>query len=505
MKDDREESKMTYLNVCMALLLLLSLTPAHAALELDGLIPEEGKGDEGKNPPAQINVPAPQNDQAAQPTKRTGFDDLLEFSNDDKLHGRLATVLPGEDGHMLSWHHPSVSKPIDFGLKSLKTIQFHVNENRKVPDQSASVKLTNGDLLTGNIVSLGEDYLVMDTWYAGRMNIERVMMTSLRPNAEGSTVVFEGPSDLANWNLGDHGVKNTWRIKNGALYPLQSYPIGKEIEAMPDRASIEFEADWRGYPAFNFVFYTDNVSKITGNYYMLQISSSSIYMRRYTRNQGSMNMWNMNYNDFSNNQTSHAKFTLLTDKEQKKFTLLIDGNMIKQWSDAGTFAGMGNGIMFAPQNTGGMKFYNIRVSEWDGAIPQAGEAEEADAEADQVQFSNKDKVTGSLVSIADGMASFKSEFATLDIPLERINEIVLSTENAERARRNKDDMRLKFTRTGSITMQLLKLENNILHGKSENFGEVTIPLDAFRDAEFNIYDQKEGEGSGEDGDEDFSF
>jgi hypothetical protein len=499
MKDKREETMIQYFRSCVCLLLALTIWPVYAALELEGLEPEDGPGEDGRKSPAKINVPAPQSDGIAQPINRSGYEDLLEFGNEDKLHGRLAAILPGGDGQVLSWHHPSVSNPINFGLKGLKSIQFHVNKDRKIPDQQASVKLTNGDQFSGNIVSLGEDYLVLDTWYAGRMNIERVMMSSLRPNAEGSTVVFEGPRDLANWNLGDHGVKNTWRIKNGALYPLQSYPIGKDIEAMPDRASIEFDADWRGYPAFNFVFYTDNVSKISGNYYMLQISSSSIYMRRYTRNQGSMNMWNMNYNDFSNNRTSHAKFTLLTDKEQKKFTLLINGSLVKQWNDAGTFAGLGNGIMFAPQNTGGMKFYNIRVTEWDGVIPQTGDNTEEDPKSDQVQFMNKDKVTGRLVSVEGGMVSFKSEFATLDIPLNRINEIILSTEDAERARRNKDDMRLKFTRTGSLTLQLLKLENNIFYGKSENFGEVQIPLDAFRDVEFNIYDRKEGE------DEEFNF
>jgi hypothetical protein len=488
-------------------LFFLLVVRSPAPLNLEGLAPppeekEEPEKQPEKGPPApdkKINVPAPKVDGVeAQPqAARDGHDDVITFANEDSLHGRLMGVNPETGG--LSWRHPSAEKEIAFKLDGIRRIDLSPFAKRNIPVQSAMVKLTNGDQLGGNVVSMNEETLVMDTWYAGEIPIEKVMITSLHPNAEGSAIVYEGPTDIATWNLGDDSMKNSWRLKNGALYPVQSHPIGREIEGIPDSASIEFEVDWRSYPAFNFVFYTDTIEKVSGNYYMLQISSSSVYMRRYTRNQGSQNMWNMNHSDFSNNRSTHARFNLLVDKKAKSFSLLINGTLIKQWTDPGSFAGLGNGIMFAPQNPGGMKFYNIRISEWDGTIPQPTQEQEEDSKEDQVQFVNKDKVSGTLVGIAEGKATFRTEFATMDVPLDRIGEIVFSMTEVERARRNKEDIRLTFVQNGQLTLQLRKVEKSMVYGYSENFGEVKIPLEAFRELEFNIYEERDED------DQDFDF
>ena len=485
----------------MLLIFGLLVNSSYAPLDLEGLAPpsKENKKPADENaagkdvtpkpdtPDRQINVPAPEdsNKGPRKPAERNAFDDVLTFNNSDTLHGRLASI--DTQSEELIWQHPSAKEPIKFALDGIRSLAMENAQRRKVPEQKASVKLTNGDQLAGNVVSMDADTLVLDTWYAGKIDVEKVMITSLRPHADGSKVVYEGPRDIDTWDLGDESMKNTWRLKNGVLHPLQAHPIGREIEGLPDVASLEFECDWRGYPAFNFIFYTDNVSKVSGNYYMLQVSSSSVYMRRYTSNQGSDNLWNLNHKAFSNNRSTTAKFNLLVNKETKSFSLLINGEVIKQWSEGGSFAGLGEGIMFAPQNAGGMKFYNIRVSEWDGTLPRQGEEKEVDTKEDQVQFVNKDKISGSLESIADGKASFKTAFATMDVPVERIGEITFSSEEIERARRNKQDVRLTFVNGGQLTLKLDRITENMLHGSSENFGDVQIPVDAFVDMSFNIY------------------
>jgi hypothetical protein len=41
-----------------------------------------------------------------------------------------------------------------------------------------------------------------------------------------------------------------------------------------------------------------------------------------------------------------------------------------------------------------------------------------------------------------------------------------------------------------VTIQLTRLNKNTFSGTSENFGEINMPLDAFRIMEFNIYREK---------------
>jgi len=399
----------------------------------------------GDVPPAKpVSVPKPVDGAGVSRDAAAGGEDILEFLNNDKLHGSLMAVVPGEYG--LKWKHSSANQAIDFGMASVAGVTLARRKTAQSDPSTAAIYLTNGDMLPGNLVSLDGEKLVLDTWYAGKINVNRLMVKGMSPNIGVSSVAYEGPTDLAEWTTYRHaGDQVLWKFKNGALYALQSYPIGREIEGMPDVADIQFDAGWRsGYPSFCFSFYTDNVQDNGGSGYMLQISGSSIYLQRLSRDSGSRNIGgNDNYEAFNNRKSMKAKFNLLVDKSKKTFTLLIDGNMVKQWTDTANFAGKGNGIMFRPNNQGDLRIARIRIAQWDGKLPEAAGAGSSDkgTKEDLVRFVNNDKVSGRLKSISGGNVKFETSYATLDIPLARIAEIVTASEKSERARRNKDDVR----------------------------------------------------------------
>jgi len=451
-------------------------------------------------PPAKPStVPKPTDDKGV---SATGGEDVLEFLNKDKLHGYLMAVVPGEYG--LRWKHSSSDKPIDFGMGSVASATLARRKTAQAAPSTAAIYLTNGDMLPGNLVSLDGEKLVLDTWYAGKINVNRLMVKAMNPNSGVSSVIYEGPTDLTEWTMYRHGGNQVlWKFKNGALYALQSYPIGREIEGMPDMADIQFEAAWRsGYPSFSFMFYTDNIQD-NGNGYMLQISGSSIYLQRYSRDSGSRNIGgNDNYEAFNNRKSMKAKINLLVDKSKKAVTLLIDGNMVKQWTDTANFAGKGNGIMFRPNNQGDLKISNIKIAQWDGKLPEVGGvSSDKGAKEDLVRFVNNDKVSGQLKAIAAGNVKFETSYATLDIPLARVAEIVMASEKSERARRNKDDVRAYFADRGLVTIQLARIEKDEVKGKSENFGDISLPLGSLRLLEFSIYQERKDDDS----EDDFAF
>lgn len=424
--------------------------------------------------------------------------DVLTFMNKDTLHGHLLSGAPAAYG--IRWKHENVKNPIDFSLLGISRIKLSKRQAVARTAFGATVYLTNDDMLTGNIVSLTDEALVLDTWYAGRLNIKRLMVKQINPGTGGGGVVYEGPTSLTNWQTRDyndgHGQRPSWKFKGNALYATYSYPIARTIDNMPDVAMIRFKAAWRGYPAFYFAFFSDNLQQYYGsNCYLLQVSSSSIYLQRYTRNSGSRSLGNVNYARFSNQPPSSAVFTVLVDKEKKAITVLVDDDMVKQWTDGDVFAGTGNGMLFQPQSRGNLKISEIEVSEWDGEMPSKS-GTDRELKQDLLRFTNNDKVSGSLSSIADGNVQFKTTYATLTVPLKRVDQIVMSTERAERARRNKNDIRAEFREKGVITLQLSKLGEGKMTGNSENFGSPTLPLAAFRSLEFNIYEDKQEEDDG---------
>jgi len=444
--------------------------------------------------PKAAPVPKPADSTAASRVTTAGGEDVLEFLNKDKLHGNLLAVLPGDFG--LKWKHSNSDKAIDFGLTGVGSATLAPRKVTQGTPASAAIYLSNGDLLPGNVVSLDNDKLVVDTWYAGRININRLMVKSLSPNIGVSSLVYEGPTALSEWTTYRSGGNQAqWRCKNGVLSALQSYPIGRVIEGMPDVVDMQFDAAWRsGYPSFYFMFYMDNVQE-QRNGYMLQVSGGSLYLQRFTPESGSSNLGgNSNYEGFNNGVCRAAKFNLLVDKTKKTFTLLINGSLVKQWTDSGNFVGKGNGISFRSNNNGDLRISKIRISQWDGKLPEAGSSSsEKVVKEDMIRFVNNDKVSGQLKSIANGNVKFETSYATLDIPLARIVEIVAASEKTERARKNKEDIRVTFADKGLLTLQLLRVEKDEIKGKSENFGEVTLPLGALRLLDFNIYQERKAE------------
>ncbi|MBM4165125.1 MAG: hypothetical protein FJ222_11905 [Lentisphaerae bacterium] len=418
--------------------------------------------------------------------------DSLEFLNKDKLHGSLIAVAPESGG--VTWKHGSAEKTIDFNLSTVMRATLGPRKVTSGIPSTAAIYLTNGDMLPGNIVSLDGEKLVLDTWYAGKITIARLMIKSMAPNIRASTRVYEGPTALSEWTIYPSGSQVQWRFKDGALYAAQQYPIGRIIEKMPDTADIRFDAAWRSaYPQFSCVIYTDNVQE-NRNGYMLQVSGSSIYMQRLSRNSGSRNLERqVEFADFSNGKCRSATFNLLVSKSAKTITLLLNGRLLTQWTDTAEFAGQGNGLSFRSNTSGDLKISNIMISDWDGKTPELAETGSTVVKDDLLRFINNDKVSGHLKSISGDAVKFETSYATLDIPLARVVEIVTSTENAARARKNKEDVQMVFADKGLLTLQLERIEKDEVKGQSENFGKITLPLGALRRLDFNIYAERQAD------------
>lgn len=436
-----------------------------------------------------LNVPPPEDATDASSDNEVTLD-VIEFMNLDKLHGSLLGV--GGEEARVSWQHQHATDRIAFGVPAVSGIKLAPRQSGGGASSAhAAIHLTNEDELRGQIVSLDTNQLVLDTWYAGRMTIERPMVKAILPNASVSSLIFSGPTDIANWTIGRRSSRGTWTFKKGSFVTTQSNsPIGKNIDDMPDMARIEFTARWQGYPSFYFAFFTDNLERYYGNCYMLQASGSSVHLQRYTRNGNNTSLGNINVQQFNSGASSRARFTLLVNKKKRVITLLLDGVTTKTWEDAGTFAGLGNGILFQSQSGNRLRISDISVAEWDGEPPREGSTD-VEVTEDLVRFTNRDKVSGRLASIENGNVKFVTTYATMDIPISRVAEFVFSAEESERARRNKTDVRCTFAGDGQVTFGLTEISDVEVKGYSENFGDITAPLAAFNYLEFNVYAEKQ--------------
>jgi hypothetical protein len=451
------------------LMALLAATPLWARIIVDDSAPEPG-------PEQGIHVPAPATGPAAG-SDATPQQDTLAFLNKDQLHGYLLAI--DADGS-LHWQSPEARDPIVFKDGAVSQIKLDSHKPAATTSE-ARIVLTNGDILPGNIVSLDDKTLALDTWYAGRISVPRAMLRSISPLSDTANILYAGPTSLDGWTVGRMGNPGSWSYKDGALIGNSYGTIGRDVK-LPDMSILSFDLNMQGNQQIGIGIYADHPD-ITGNCYMLQLSGGFAELQRYSRNTGSTVIGNAQMQNAIRHDKTHVE--LRTSKDKKSIWLLLDGKMMKQWTDPADFSGGGGSIIFAAQPGSIVKISGIKVARWNGKFDESA-SPTGKTGSDTVQLANDDKVTGHLESIQDGKAKFSSDYAELTIPLERVEELDLANTSAGQATAAPANVRAWLPDGGNITMQLTQWDAKTCTGSSPNFGTATFSPDAFSRIEFNL-------------------
>jgi hypothetical protein len=425
--------------------------------------------------------------------------DLLEFLNGDVLHGTFLSV-DAKGG--TRWQHTAIKQVVEINLGSISKIRLdRPKSTNATPRQICSVRLTNNDELLGELISLDDESLNLETWYAGSLSIPRKMIGYIAPGQAKLASIYEGPGGLEGWTVKGGGgagrigivrgggAGNSWKYANGAFFSAGNGTIGRDFK-LPPLSNIEFDLSWRGYLQLAISIYSDTLESYGGNSYMMQFNYSSVYMQRMTRNGESSSFGQVEIPAF--NQKAKARVSLRSNKETKTISLLIDGAIVKQWTDRGEFAS-GGGLVFFQQGQGFAKISNLRISEWDGKFEDQSAAS-AKSKEDLVKLANNDKISGALKTIKDGKMSFNTAFATLDVPIERVAQIELSGEKSDKVGQKAGDVRAVFVDRGTVTFQLERWDDQQVVGNSPNFGKVKFLPTAFTMIQFNLDKAKTPEG-----------
>lgn len=406
-----------------------------------------------------------------------GQEDTVLLANGDTLHGRLISINP-EQG--VSWRHKYVKEPLVFSMDSLRQIKLGAVPRPLSRGNVSVVRLTNDDVLHGRLVSLIDNKLRIGTSYARDLSIRRLMVSSIAL-VPSSDVVFKGPTGAEQWKLSS----TSWQYRDNALYCNGSGYAGAHAN-LPDTAQIEFTAAWKSsYPYFRFAFYSASLSSYSSRSYSFRSSSSYLRMYRYGGS-GSTSLPSHNHSGFAGK--SKARFRVFVDKKTKRIFIFMDDQKVVQWTEPQEWVGGGNAVVFYGYSGHPLKITDFVVRQWDGTTLPGKSAAPAKAAQDVLELINGDKVTGVLSGINEGKLSFKTSYASIDIPMQRVSAISMSGETAERAKRNRNDVRIHLANTGSVTLNLKALSEGKITGNSENFGDVTVSMDSVVTLDFNIYD-----------------
>ena len=426
---------------------------------------------------------------------------VVRFSNNDRLTGTLAAL----SSDLLVWQSPVLAKPTAFFLKNIMDLTLPATTPAPSADHEATLKLTNGDSVCGQLAAVTDDTIAIDTWFAGRLIIPRVMVAGVTI-ADQSALIYRGPTSLDGWR---QAVDNpAWTYSRSAFHSRAAGSLTRD-KLLAEECAITFDVAWKGDAlGLKVLVFADEPSAgSTAAGYEISFQRGNIYLAlkngRSSQFIGSTQSQVLMEND-------KARIELRASLKSGKFCLLINDRMLEVWSDPEAGKGRyGRGLSFsASQNTSQLRISGINITPWDGvaeqmAAPRQGMRGQLERRGltdtpqpappdkppeGRMELANGDSLEGEVLTIANGMIQVKTPLGEVKLPVARLRSLALKQVALERCKRRNGDIRGWFADGSSIVFRLEGVAADTLLGSSQNFGTATFRTAAFNRIEFNIHD-----------------
>lgn len=426
---------------------------------------------------------------------------IARFSNGDVLAGLPVSISP----QTLVWNSPLLAQPASFLLDKVLDVSLSPTPPEETSDHEATVTLTNGDRIRGQLALVTEETVALDTRFAGRMNFNRLIVAGVKIEPRAG-FLFHGPTGLDGWK--QTAKPPAWTYHRGAFRASAEGGIARD-ELLPEECSVSFDAAWKGDSVrLRVILFSNDPS--TDN-------PSAGYELTFQR--GGVHLRNCETQNFLGSAQSQAlmendkvHIEIRASTKTRKVALFVNDQIIEVWNDpdAGK-GGFGRTLHFISGSTVPLRISNIGVARWDGVIDQMPDArpglgrrfgfpgglgeDDEDTTPDvkekpvegRMELANGDTLAGEVTSINNGIITVKSSLGEIKLPVSRLRTVALKPVETERCKRRNGDIRAWLPDGSSIVFRLDASGDGTLTGSSQNFGTATFRIAAFSRIEFNIY------------------
>ncbi len=169
---------------------------------------------------------------------------MLYLQGNDWVAGKPAAASQPDK---IAWQSPAFTEPFEFDPQVLTRARFPVSSAPGWRDHEYRLELAGGDVLYGELVSVGDENLVFRSSLAGELRVKRSAARCLE-RCQANALVYLGPSGLAEWQLPKGA--DTWQEDEGQLVTdKDGAALFSKID-LPARALIEFEVSSLFPPVF---------------------------------------------------------------------------------------------------------------------------------------------------------------------------------------------------------------------------------------------------------------
>ena len=408
--------------------------------------------------------------------------DLMRFINGDQLHGKYDGIA---EGPTIVWKRSDVASEVKFQYEDLRQIVLRGGSPEKSLAGYSHIGTVNGDRLPGTIRSLDSKRILLDTEFAGTLEIPRKDVGLLAPNPLGGRVLYHGPFAEKEWSMLDYehpeGLpdlaadandeeKDTprWKFSGSAWY-WQNEKMGTALarkSGMPDRAILQFDLAWKDRLSMAIAFHSDfkrpkvaeedqeeinaanrpgqpaSLPGLFGYSYVLHLYSNYVMLYRTTfdeRGKPRLDRVQTNNSQVRLGDSGSASVELRCNRTTGQIILFVDGEFVVQWSElggdepgVGGYWGRGDGFGFAVQaENSPVRISEIVVAEWNG-MPDAARSLQVE-NSDIVLLANgTDRFSGKVTEVEGGNLKLEGRYGDFVFPLAEIAEVRFATSSLEK-------------------------------------------------------------------------
>jgi thiol-disulfide isomerase/thioredoxin len=302
----------------------------------------------------------------------------LHFVNGDRMTGEPLDC--GQEDAFL-WQAPEFTRPLRFDGDTIAEIRF------AAPAAAANGEfrfdLSHGDVLHGEVESIGDDELVVDSSRAGRVRLKRAGALRLSRCRGNPSLVYQGPTGLTGW--GPPAATAAWSDDGGQLVTDRESAVLENDLALPPQALIELAVSWTAQPDFTLVLGTGGDAEAR-RAFRFEVLDGELIVRRETER------------DFDIDSVmplargeGRVHLLALLDQEQERLQVMSpDGKRLAAIHAADDAPRIRSGIRLEHQQ-GGLRLELLRVSRYSGQPPP-----EVNADVSRVHLTDGTVVYGNL-------------------------------------------------------------------------------------------------------------
>jgi hypothetical protein len=434
--------------------------------------------------------------------------DVFQFLDGSTLHGSLAGIDP-EKG--IRWKHPAAAAPLEFLPRNAHQIRFAQAATPpalSAAQQTCRFRFVNGDELAGNLLALDATHLELETWFAGKVRAPREGVQSLVFLQRGFVTLYDGPDTLDGWNAGP--TSTAWQLRDGVLTASANAFLGRDLK-LPAQSRIEFEVGAASALNLYVSLYTDAIARFNFSSAGYQFNLGFGYVNL-MRGQGQFGMQHLGQAQIPVPPPGkRMKVEIRSDLAAGSLTLLVEGNVVQQWTDPNpakpaepvidpnlppTVADAvrdaarargpvlpGTGLSFFAMN-GGIQLTALKVTAWDGR-PIEPEITATNLNGHLVRLANQDRAHGRVEAIRDGRLVLAAAAGRLEIPLGRVTQVILSPMATIMTNRPPGETHARLSSGETVALAQPRWDGARLAGVSPHFGPVQFDTRWVRALRFN--------------------